>query len=271
MMRLFVLSIALLLPGMSLAQRAVAAGGVNVRAARSSSSNAVAHLDAGDTVDLVAKKASQGYYHVIAADGTKGWAWAARLEIVPEEPTVAGGGAGGTIDPTWKHTATNAAKYSWPDDNGSCAASGSGAAGKFDPETNVWKNRDDEPATYHDVTWDAIAGLEVPRDSTKYRVNWSPTDKKVLARYEGVPVRVVAFLSSEAKQEGKESTNCGETATAHADWHMYLTKKPNQAKVDAIVIEATPRVRLLTKHANWSLADFNAIALSSDSVRVSGW
>jgi hypothetical protein len=249
-------------------QIAVATGGVNVRAARSASSSIREHLAEGETATLVSPTASGGYYHVKIAGGITGYAWAARIAIVGSPAPLTAAAA--EIKSSWKTTGTNASSYEWPDTHTSCAAEGKGTPGHTDPETNSWKNRDDEPASYHDVAWDAIMALEVPRDSTKYRANWSSTDKATLAKYEGIPVRVVAYLSG-AKKESGESANCGDTAAGHVDWHLYMTKAPKRPKTDAIVIESTPRVRFNPKHASWTYSGFAALAKSTDSVRVSGW
>src|SRR5437016_3452130 len=68
------------------AQHAVATGGVNVRQARTSASTALAHLAHGDTVALIEQHALQGYFHVETDAGVKGWAWAARLEVIDSAP-----------------------------------------------------------------------------------------------------------------------------------------------------------------------------------------
>lgn len=189
-------------------------------------------------------------------------------------------GAQQAIDPRWKKTPTNATTYTWPDTHASCAAGGTGMSNVFDPRTNVWKNRTDEPASYHDVPWDAIAALEVPRGSTRSRVNWSPADLAKLAAYEGTPIRVMAFLSGGKREipsakKGQppmgESANCGETVPAHVDWHMYLTKQPHQTMDQSVVVEMTPRVRFLPQHSKLSFDRVLAVSVSGDTVRVSGW
>jgi hypothetical protein len=256
---------------------------VYVRAERTSSSKVVTHLESGDTVTLVVPKSAAGYYQVKTAGGDEGFAWAARLKLVAgssADSTTPAGIATGSVDPTWTKSPTNAVEFTWPDTHGTCAADGSGNPGHFDPETNVWKNRTDIPSAYHDVNWDALAALPVPRDSTQYRTNWAPSDLAVLARYEGIPVRVVAFLSG-AKQEipgtkkgvqqQGESTNCGENSTEHVDWHLYLTRGPQQPKHQAVVVETTPRMRLSDATQRWDFSVVNGVASASDSVRVSGW
>lgn len=72
-------------------QQAVASSGLNVREARTTASAVKAHLEEGDTVTLLAKKAKQGYFHVQTKDSIKGWAWAARLHVVAGGDLLAGG------------------------------------------------------------------------------------------------------------------------------------------------------------------------------------
>jgi uncharacterized protein YraI len=115
---LVVASVGVVLAGSaSLAQQqAVASSGLNVRKGRSTSFEIVGHIDDGDTVTLLAKKAKQGYFHVQTKDSIKGWAWAARLHVVvaatpgpvtPSAPTPGG------IDPAWTRVPSNAASYHW--------------------------------------------------------------------------------------------------------------------------------------------------------------
>jgi len=141
-------------------------------------------------------------------------------------------------------------RRAWPGGaaGATCAAIGQGSGSHYDSTTNRWKNRNDSSATYHDVTWDALANLPVPRNSTRIRAHWTQTDLDTLALYEGLPLRVTAFLSG-VKVEGGESTNCGEDAGSRVDWHVYLNQAPHGDHKHAVVIEVTPRVRVL--HPNW--------------------
>ncbi|GAC1516588.1 MAG: hypothetical protein NVS1B4_12350 [Gemmatimonadaceae bacterium] len=283
---------------------AVATTTLNVRTGQSTRSKILTQIAAGDTVDLVSSSKRSGYYHVRTRDSrVTGWAWAQRLTRVevtaqppaptptptptptpapaptptpppPPAPVVAG-----AIDPAWPRTPSNATDYRWPDGPSVvCAAAGING----DPPTNLFKNRNDEPAQYHAVTWDAIANLEFPHNQLKHRSGsapWSADDLAVLARYEGLPIAVAGFLSG-AKEEvpGRdaagnvrkgESTNCGENTPAHVDWHMYLTREPHQKTRSSIVVETTPRVR--PNHPAWTLDGMKQLAANGDSVRVSGW
>ena len=296
-LRTFALTLFLASADPCLAQHAVAKSGLNVRSGQSASSTVVDHVAAGDTVSLVSPKPRGGYLHVTTSGGKTGWAWAVRLEILGDSSPGAASGRSGSsprstsagtsrstgtktavvaIDASWPKVATNAAPYTWPDTPHTlCPAGGVGG----DTITNRWKNRTDSAATYHEVPWSAIATLDFPRNRKSHRTDpWPAADLAVLARYEGIPISVVGFLSGvkveipgrAAGVVGKgESTNCGENTAARVDWHMYLTKGPHQSHALSVVVETTPRVR--PHHPAWSDAKVVALATAGDTVRVSGW
>jgi hypothetical protein len=149
--------------------------------------------------------------------------------------------------------------------------------------TNLWKNRTDGATSYHPVTWSALATLPFPRNSKKSRRGnnaWTASDLAGVAKYEGLPISVEAYLSG-VKEEipGKdpnthkvkkgESTNCGENTSPRVDWHMYLTKQANQSHTLAVVVETTPRVR--AAHPGWTLQRLQQISSDGTPVRISGW
>jgi uncharacterized protein YraI len=262
-------------------QSAVASTGLNVRSGQSTKSDVRATIEAGDTVDLVSAAKRSGYYHVRTRGSTPttGWAWAARLQLV-EGTAAAGSGnppvslsgstvaSNGAVDSSWTKSTSNAVNIHWPDgDHALCAADGTGG----DPKTNHLKNRSDEPASYHQVSWDSLAQLSFPRNRLKYREGqhaWPQSDLDAIAAYEGLPISVVGFLSG-VKVEGKESTNCGQTDSSRVDWHMYLTKGKHQKTRQAIVVETTPRVR--PNHPGWAVDSIKSFVQAGDTVRISGW
>ena len=251
------------------AQRAVATTGLNVRSGQSTASHVVGHIAKGDTVTLVSSDTVSDYLHVRTAAGVKGWAWSKRLTVV------AGGTATSTstvtspvVDPAWTKTPTNALDYHWLDgDHKLCEAGGETG----DAETNTWKNRTDSATEYHAVTWQAIAGLDFPHNKKKHRNEWTAGEKAALAKYEGTPVSVVAFVSGikvelpgkkNGVQEKGESTNCGELIPSRVDWHMYVTASPKEQHYLAVVAETTPRVR--PAHPGWSSTKIEHFASGGD-------
>jgi len=259
-----------LMPQLSAAQRAVATSGLNLRSSHSAQAQAIGHLAAGDTVELLSLTPINDYRHVRIPGGLTGWAWAKRLSLLP--PPVDSSAA---IDSGWARVPSNAAAYTWPEPpHAVCAAAGAGG----DSATNSWKNRSDSAASYHPVSWAALAALPFPHNRLKHRADWSAGALDSLARFEGLPVSVEGFLSG-VKQElpGKkngvqqpgETTNCGAFLAGQVDWHIYLTQAPAQPHYLAIVVEATPRVR--PQHPGWTLARVKAVSNAGDSVRISGW
>ncbi|HEV8150105.1 MAG TPA: SH3 domain-containing protein [Gemmatimonadales bacterium] len=251
------------------AQRAVATSGLNVRSGHSGQTPIVDQLAAGDTVELLSADPQNDYRHVRTPGGITGWAWAQRLALLPGSPPSPG------IDSSWARVASNAAEYSWPEPpHESCAAGGAGG----DTITNRWKNRTDSAASYHELGWVMLATLPFPHTRRKHRADWSSSALDSLARFEGLPVSVVGFLSGVKEelpgklhgvQQPGETTNCGAFAATQVDWHLYLTRAPQQPHYLAIVVESTPRVRPL--HPGWSLAKAKAVSEAGDTVRISGW
>jgi len=282
-------SLVLVCASTAMSQRAVATSDLNVRTGQSTASRIVGHLQIGDTVSLVSSSPRKGYYHILTNGGTKGWAWTLRLQVVEDATTPAVSSPlapipsvsnesdtpANAVDASWTRTASNAADYRWPEgDRVICNAAGVGG----DSETNIWKNREDSPTTYHEVTWDAIAHLDFPHNRLKHRSDWSAADKAAVAVDEGMPVSVIGFLSGikvelpgerNGVQQKGESTNCGAFTTARVDWHIYLTKGQKQPHSQAIVVETTPRVR--AQHSRWTPESIQRSVDAADTVRVSGW
>ena len=258
-------------PSLAAQQRVVAEIDLNVRRGQSTSSQILGRLDQGDTAEVLVPPKRSGYYHVRTAAGVTGWAWAARLTLVgapvtptptpappapptPAPPSGAPSTGANSIDPSWTKTPSNAADYTWPEANHAvCEAAGQNG----DDATNLMKNRTDEPAAYHAVTWDALESLTFPRNQKSRRGGttnpWTASELAQLAKYEGTPISVEAYLSGIKEQipendstgvrKKGEATNCGQNTSPRVDWHMYLTKGPNQSHRLSIVVETTPRVR----------------------------
>jgi hypothetical protein len=120
------------------------------------------------------------------------------------------------------------------------------------PELDNNKNRTDVPSTYVPIDWDSMKSL--------------PADK--VSDIQGAPVVVSGYLSDKIHVEGKESTNCDLTLPNEVDWHMYLTKSPNQLINEALVVEATPRVRPMH---TWTTQGLEEYVNKNQQVRISGW
>ena len=262
-------------------QRAVATGGVNVRTGQSTSSKILDHLSEGDTVTLLSAHPTKGYYHIEQATGTKGWVYDRYLTVIdsaavtPSPVVPSGGPTGGvssSVSSSWSKPAPQSGTFhraGFPD----CGPSGQGG----DAPTNLRKNRTDEPASYHPVTFDAILAVPYPKNEEGQRSNWSATDLQVIAPFEGVGISITGFVAAQrgiivedsTNSSGGESTNCHAKDDPGVDWHVTIVKGKNDPKSAGIVVETTPRVR--ANGHPWTPSMLAAAVTDRDSVRISGW
>src|SRR2546428_526467 len=83
-----------------------------------------------------------------------------------------------------------------------------------------------------------------------------------------IAVQVVGYLLG-VKLEGREATNCGSDAPEERDFHVWLANSPDDDRLDAVVVEVTPRVR--ARHPSWSLTNLRRFVRQRSRVRISGW
>jgi hypothetical protein len=143
-----------------------------------------------------------------------------------------------------------------------CPPSGDGG----DPLLNLLKNRIDQanwqPATLADLlalTWPS--GIERQPHS-----KWSAADSKVIAEHEDSPIQAEGYLIDVQKQ-GPETCNCH--SVDQVDYHIWLTSDPGNDRTQAVVVEASPRVR--SYHPAWTLTNIHNIINKKQKVRISGW
>lgn len=262
-------------------QQAVATSDVKVRSGQSRTSEIVDTLRAGDTVDLLSPAKRKGYYHVQERDGTQGWVYGRYLSVVsagtPEpnpNPKPASGDTtvASQVDSTWPKPAPQSSTFHrarFPD----CGPAGQDA----DTQTNLRKNRIDEPAEYHAVSFDAISRLPYPRNHKRDRSKWTPAELRIIEPYEGAAVTVTAFIAQQrgvivedsVSSSSGESTNCHAKDDEGVDWHVTLVKHPTDPKSTGIVVETTPRIRA---HGHpWTPDMLKSAMTNADSVRLSGW
>ena len=159
-------------------------------------------------VELVEPAQTAGYYHVRSSEGDEGWVRARSLEIVPAQsgstvppshpgsggqpasPPAATTGMASSISPSWDKPDPNQTTFHGPD--GDCGPTGDGG----DTFTNARKNRTDEPAQYHDVTWKAVQGLPYPV-AGRSLANWTGQQLAEIQPYEGVAVSVPFVFASQ--------------------------------------------------------------------------
>src|SRR5262249_1070656 len=137
-----------------------------------------------------------------------------------------------------------------------------------DPVLNRLKNRVDE-GDYVAAQFDVIFNLKWPASvEHKNHNQWSSEDTAMVERFEGIPVAVEGYLSK-SKEEGPESCNCHGADHEFRDFHMWLTKTPDEDRSQSIVVEVTPRIRV--NRPNWTTLELGKIARNNERIRVSGW
>jgi len=225
-------------------------------------------------LELVSPESKNGFHKVKTSRGEEGFVSSPLIKVrvhPPASPTSPTGATEADVVSTqWEKPAPVGETFQ------TC---GPGGKVGSDAKTNERKNRIDVPSAYHAVQFAAIADtskLPYPAKIATSRQHWSGDDAKAIAQFEGAAVQVRGHLSQQVKPEGAESTNCSETAPTRVDWHMYLTPQPSQPIKDAVIVEATPRVRALevggkVVHANWSIADLKPFVNTATEVQISGW
>ena len=165
------------------------------------------------------------------------------------------------VEQSWEKPVPNKSRL------GDCGWYGSEGA---DKETNRRKNRTDLPPTYHAITFDALAGLEWPREAKTRRDKWTKAQLDEIRPYEGIAVTVTGFVVAVRPQKNnQESTNCNSTGEANTDWHVALVGEFGDKEPTAVVVEPTPRIK--RRHPNWDPDSLKPVVGKPDSVRVSGY
>ena len=146
-----------------------------------------------------------------------------------------------------------------------CPVEGKGG----DPALNRLKNRTEIPAAFESIDFEEFVKLEVPAGvSKKPRAQWSRATLATLEGQEKRAVQVVGYLLG-VKLEGREATNCGSDSPEERDFHVWLANSPDDDRLDAVVVEVTPRVR--AQHPSWSLTNLRRFVRQQSRVRISGW
>ena len=148
----------------------------------------------------------------------------------------------------------------------------------IDPERNKMKNRIDGTSKYHPIAFHDLKSLPFPEGVFKKpRSDWTPQQKEIVKRNEGIPIVVHAYLlltmvngvPAAAKPEGPESCNCWKTDQRYVDFRLWLVNIIGDSKSEAIVAQITPRVR--QKHRQWTLENLTHLAKERFPIRVYGW
>ncbi len=228
----------------------------NLRKSASSSSAVVEMLSVGDQVTLISNRKRSGYYHVEAQDGERGWVLARNLSVSVSSNHSGTQPASALLNQLQAARVTAVPQPLVIGGHEVCKAIGNSTKPKM-IALDSQKNRTDIPDAnaYIPIDWDVLKGL--PGDSPD--------------NLQGSPVMVTGFLSHRIKVENGspgESTNCNLLNDDEVDWHIYLTKAPNQAISQAIIVETTPRTRPLHQ---WDKSVLDSLVNGNKQVRISGW
>ena len=146
-----------------------------------------------------------------------------------------------------------------------CPVEGKGG----DPALNRLKNRTGVPASFESIDFEELADLVMPAGvGKKHRAQWSRATLASVEPQEKRAIQVVGYLLR-VKLEGREATNCGSDAPEDRDFHVWLANSADDDRLDAVVVEVTPRIR--ARHSSWSLTNLNRIVRQRPRVRISGW
>ena len=267
--RLFALIVLALISGATVvsAQTATVIHNVNLRRDSSTDQAPIRLLKPPTKLQLLQTDPDDGYYNVRTAEGQEGWVWGKNVTIdladVGPFGFIATVAPLSTIPDDWDRPTPTGGSMSGP--SGSCPFAGKGN----EKDSNHRKNRTDVPASFHDVTFDALATLAYPK-APKHRSDWSDDQLAIIEPHEGVAVRVVGFLVALRPQTGnEEETNCKFSKAAETDWHMALAGSAGKGEEKAVVVETTPRIR--KKHPKWTPARLKDWVDSDQPVRISGW
>jgi uncharacterized protein YraI len=257
-------------------QEAVVIHNVNLRSDPSSQHKAIRHLAPPDMVTLLETGPTNGYLHIRTSDDEEGWVFAKYLrvlsagELPPESSATAPaapvpGTAPSEISSDWDKPTPPPTTFT--DSGKTCGPSGKAG----DTPTNLLKNRTDIPASYHSVSFDAVATLAYPSGAPKHRHDWTAAQLEVIKPVEGVAITVEGYIVAIKPQTGGsgESTNCHWTQASQVDWHIALTKNAGEGEKDAVVVETTPRVR--QSHPKWTTTALAPWKNTDAPVRISGW
>lgn len=255
-------------------QDAVVKRNTYLREGPSTTNKKIILLKPGDELELIETEETANYYHVRTLDGDEGFAYSKNVsvKVAPEkirtELAAPAGSPAEDISSDWDKPAPK--KTTFKGKEGNCPWKGDNS----DPDTFVRKNRADTPEqdgiAYHDVTWEAIAGLKFPV-AKPLRKNWTAVQIGEIAPFEGVALRTTGYLVAFKPQSGGsgEGTNCHFSAAADTDTHLALVQDVGDAEKTSVVIEFTPR--FLKAHPNWSKAKLSPWLNSDSPVRISGW
>lgn len=137
-----------------------------------------------------------------------------------------------------------------------------------DPQLNVLKNRSDS-AEYVPVSFDSLTSLTWPKSVEGLAMaQWPLSGRQFIEQYAGTPVSVEGYIAN-ARDAAPDPATCSWTNSSYLDWHLTFTKNPRDARPQGVLVEVTPRVRML--HF-WTMDVIHSLLIDDHvRVRISGW
>ncbi len=134
---------------------------------------------------------------------------------------------------------------------------------------NKEKNRYTAPTTPSDLSVAQVRSIPsalLTESGRSKRAYWSRESANYVGVQEHRGVRITGYLIH-AKESGPES--CNGYSDSLRDYHIWISDVPTNDKADGIIVEITPRWKLV--HPEWRLHAIERLAQQHAHVRVTGW
>jgi hypothetical protein len=139
-----------------------------------------------------------------------------------------------------------------------------------DVEADLLRNRIDPATHLHSFTAEQFLRLHWPGVVSRQRIymaQWSRTDRQQAFRYEGMAASLTGYLIAFDRLGPSEPCNC--LGKAGYDWHFWIAPSFKDSRKQAIIAEATPRIRARERGFSWQ--KFATLAGQTKKVRLIGW
>ena len=135
-------------------------------------------------------------------------------------------------------------------------------------QLNLLKNRID-PGNYVNVSFESLITLTWPKNVERQAMQqWSDASRSFITQYEGVPVAVEGYIVN-IREGAPDPALCSWPNSSYLDWHLSFTENPRDERSQSVLVEVTPRIRLLHR---WTMDSIHSLIMGDHMpVRVSGW
>jgi hypothetical protein len=137
-----------------------------------------------------------------------------------------------------------------------------------DAELNLLKNRTD-PGDYAIVSFDSLTTLTWPKNVERLAMpQWPESSRTFIEQYAGTPISVEGYIVG-LREGPPDPADCNWNSSSYLDWHMSFTQNPRDQRVQSVLAEVTPRIRM--RH-RWTIDSIHALIMDQHvRVRLSGW